>query len=142
MAVFICLAATSCDNEYGVAPQGNPGTPAADTKGVYTGEWTRTLDGNTTTAVGTITFTPGEGNHVTYVDLSCPELQVDYHTVANIAKGNDGDYVFANQEANKNGLGSAFSGRIKDDNVTIKFTLSIKEGRKQYLYDYAFSGDK
>lgn len=142
MAVLLCLATTSCQDEIGVVEPGNPGTPAVDVQGDYSGNWTRTLDGKTQNATGTISFTAGETNHVVNVRLYCPELKVDFNTVANIAKNNEGGYVFANQEASKNGLGATFSGRIKDGNANIKFTLAIKEGRKKYLYDYTFDGNK
>lgn len=139
MSLGLCLTACSDDEEDNNAYSTT--CPEIETAGTYTGTWTREEDGGgTTTATGTLTFEAGE-SYVTTVTAKCDDINVDYQSVANIVfAGNR--YAYSNMRAN-NGFGAVFSGEITTDNVaSISFTLTVKEGRKSYVYYYSFEGTK
>lgn len=138
---LICIGFASCNNEVGYPDPGPAGNPEKEAAGTYTGTWTRELDGNVVEAQGTITLTPSDKAYITNVAVSCPDFGVELSGVANIVNNSSG-YVFANQESKENGFGTVFEGRITNGVATMKFTLTQKEGRKQYLYNYKFTGDK
>lgn len=139
---LVCAGFASCDNSVGIPDRGPQGNPEKEIAGTYTGTWTRTLSGQTesTTSTGTITFSPTDKSYVTNVAVSCPDLNINMNAVANVVNYSEG-FMYYNRE-NKNGFGVAFDGRVIEGNASIKFTLSVKEGRKQYLYNYTFNGGK
>lgn len=143
--LFIFLLSTgfiSCSNEVGYPDPGPAGNPENEIAGTYTGVWTRELNGDVVEAQGAITFTPTDKAYVTNVAVSCPDFNIDMQGIANVVNNTSG-YIFANQEAKENGFGTVFEGRIlKSGEVTIKFTLTQRENRKQYLYNYNFSSSK
>lgn len=120
--------------------------PEVVTAGTYTGTWTRETDGvEPATANGTLTFTALSGEnaqtYVTNVKAECTELSLDKESVANITYAGTG-FLFSNM-AVANGFGTKFNGTISADGVaTIAFTLTVKEGRKTYVYNYSFEGKK
>lgn len=138
---LVCAGISSCDNSVGYPDPGPAGNPEKDIEGVYTGTWTRTLDGNSVEGQGSITFTPGENAYTTNVAVSCPEFGIELNGVANVVNYSEG-YKFYNQDAKGNGFGVVFDGRVVNGIAYIKFTITQKEGRKQYLYNYNFSGGK
>lgn len=119
-------------------PQGNP---ELDVQGTYTGTWSQELDGVVVTAPGTITLTPSDNAYVTYVAVSCPDFSIDFQGIANVVNFANG-YKYYNQEATNNGFGVAFDGEVINGEATIKFTLSQRSGRIQYLYNYSFAGEQ
>lgn len=139
---LVCVGFASCSNEVGVPDPGPQGNPEKEIAGSYTGSFSKILNGEASGSEGegTITFTPSDSPYVTTVNVSCPDLNLDMTSTANVVNYSEG-YLYYNREP-KNGFGVVFDGRVIDKKATIKFTLTIKEGRKQYLYNYTFSGDK
>lgn len=147
-AVSIIL--TACNEDPGVLEAGSPVCIAAQVAGTYEGTWTRTLvDSNNEPSQypGTLTFTQAEAenkdgsvtlqDYIVNVEASCPDLSLSGTEVANISPSG----VFFNVVKTAT-FGNEFSGKIKNDVATISFSLTIKEGRKQNIYNYTFSGDK
>lgn len=139
--LLLCLPAVSCQDKVGYPEPGPQGNPEKQIEGTYSGIWTRTFNGEATTAPGSITFTPGDRNFVSNVVLNCTDFSLDYTTLANVVNNSAG-FVYYNQEAKENGLGATYTGRIIDGVATIKFTINVKEGRVNKLYDYTFTGEK
>lgn len=142
--LFLCLVSlgiASCDNEVGYPDNGPQGNPEKEIEGTYTGTWTKTVSGAETgdSATGTLTFTP-EGQFITEVLASCSDLDINFSSNANVVNYSEG-YMFYNAEA-KNGFGTSFDGRVINGQATIKFTISIKVGLKQTIYNYTFTGEK
>lgn len=140
--ILVSVGLASCNEEVGYIDPGPQGNPEKEIAGTYSGTWTKTLQstGASETAIGTITFTPGDRAYVANVHVSCPDLNVDMESAANVVNYSDG-FTYYNQDA-KNGFGLAFEGRIKGNVATIKYTQSVKVGLKQSIYVFTFSGDK
>lgn len=138
MAVMCVITATSCDDKVGVADAGPVGNPEKEIAGTYTGVWSKTLNDDTQTAPGTITFTAGDRNYVANINVSCPEFDVNLSGTCNVVNNSVG-YVFYNQEAKNNGFGTPYTGRVVNGNASIKFTLTVKDGRKQNNYVFEFA---
>lgn len=137
----IAFSLTSCKDEAGNADPGTPVNVAGAVEGTYTGTWTRVESSkpdDIQTGTGTLTFTQLNGeNYAVTVVAVCADLDVNYTANANINPA----YVFFNSLPTD--FGSSFAGRIIDKkDASLKFTKVVKEGRKQYLYDYTFNGTR
>jgi len=144
------LTFSACNEDPGVLEPGNPVCIAAKVAGTYQGTWTQVqadTDNEPVQYSGTLTFTQAEAenydgsvtlqDYIVNVKAECQELSLDGTEVANIAPNG----VFFNTVKTAT-FGNEFSGKISNDVATISFSLTKKQGRKQYIYNYSFSGNK
>lgn len=137
---FMAFAMTACQDKYEEVDPGAPSNPEKTGAGVYTGTWSRTFEGVTTTAEGTITIAPGETNYVCEVTVDCPELALNAATDNSIANINP---ALAFYQSTANNIALSFYGRIqKDGSIEMNFSKIVKEGRKSLNYVYSFEGHK
>ena len=144
---IIALLAVSC-TFIACGSEGDEGysyatTADKATEGTYTGTWTRTLDGVSTTFEGTVTLVSAGKTGVSNITFSCPSTSLNATSVANVWNAKN-DFQFMNQTiSDANGLGAAFSGIIYESgSLTAGFTIKQTEGRKSYNYQYSFVGKK
>lgn len=138
---------TSCSDDDEDITISHSTTPEIASAGTYSGTWTKEqVGGETTTAPGTLVLaaTDAEGKsekYITYVTVSSAELKLEKSSNANISYAND-FYWFSNMNTT-NGFGTKFSGKINaDGSATISFSLTEKQGRKTYVFNYSFAGKK
>ena len=138
---------TSCSDDDEDITISHSTTPEIASAGTYSGTWTKEkVGGETTTASGTLVLaaTDAEGKsekYITYVTVSSAELKLEKSSNANISYAND-FYWFSNMNTT-NGFGTKFSGKINaDGSATISFSLTEKQGRKTYVFNYSFAGKK
>ena len=138
---------TSCSDDDDDITISHNTTPEIESAGTYTGTWTKEqVGGETSTGTGTLVLsaTDAEGNsekYITYVTVSAADLNLDLSSNANISYAND-FYWFSNMNTT-NGFGTKFSGKINaDGSATISFSLTEKQGRKTYVFNYSFTGKK
>ena len=138
---------TSCSDDDEDITISHSTTPEIASAGTYSGTWTKEkVGGETTTASGTLVLaaTDAEGKsekYITYVTVSSAELKLEKSSNANISYAND-FYWFSNMNTT-NGFGTKFSGKINaDGSATISFSLTEKQGRKTYVFNYSFTGKK
>lgn len=142
MFAIMAMTISSCRDEAGNPDPGAPVNIAGEVQGTYVGTWTRTNTSDETVAPqsmeGTLMFTQrNDEYYVVIVKAECPGLSIDLSAPANINPA----YVFFN--ALPTDFGNSFSGKIYDSKeAQLNFKLTVKEGRKQIVYDYAFSGLK
>ena len=119
-------------------------TPEKASAGVYVGTWTRTLASDETAvqvADGEVTLAATDSLGVTDITFNCTDLSLNAISVANVWNSGRG-FQFVNN-LKSNGLGTEFAGRISEDNqLTVAFTISIREGRSTNTYYYSFEGTK
>ena len=135
----MCISFTSCNDDDTRVFEVSAGEGIA---GQYTGEWSKTLDGVTTTGVGTMIFTPSDlGGNYANITVKSTDLDIDMTSLANVTHAND-DYVFTNTR-DTNGFETSFMGRVfADGSATIYFQKTVKEGRKSYTYIFGFDGTR
>jgi len=110
--------------------------------GEYTGEWIQALDGDTTRAEGTLSFSKIEGDYYTQVTAVCSGLNINLTSPANVSHANADNYAFVNNSTG-NGFEAAFFGRVSSENkANIKYTKSVKSGRFTKTFNFLFSGTK
>ena len=138
---------TSCSDDDEDITISHSTTPEIASAGTYSGTWTKEqVGGETTTAPGTLVLaaTDAEGKsekYITYVTVSSAELKLEKSSNANISYAND-FYWFSNMNTT-NGFGTKFSGKINaDGSATISFSLTERQGRKTYVFNYSFTGKK
>ena len=138
---------TSCSDDDDDITISHNSTPEIESAGTYTGTWTKEqVGGETTTGYGSLVLsaTDAEGKsekYITYVTVSAADLNLDKSSNANISYAND-FYWFSNMNTT-NGFGTKFSGKINaDGSATISFSLTEKQGRKTYVFNYSFTGKK
>ena len=138
---------TSCSDDDEDITISHSTTPEIASAGTYSGTWTKEqVGGETSTAPGTLVLaaTDAEGKsekYITYVTVSSAELKLEKSSNANISYAND-FYWFSNMNTT-NGFGTKFSGKINaDGSATISFSLTEKQGRKTYVFNYSFTGKK
>ena len=138
---------TSCSDDDEDITISHSTTPEIASASTYSGTWTKEkVGGETTTASGTVVLaaTDAEGKsekYITYVTVSSAELKLEKSSNANISYAND-FYWFSNMNVT-NGFGTKFSGKINaDSSATISFSLTEKQGRKTYVFNYSFTGKK
>lgn len=138
---------TSCSDDEEDITISHSTTPEIASAGTYSGTWTKEqVGGETTTAPGTLVLaaTDAEGKsekYITYVTVSSAELKLEKSSNANISYAND-FYWFSNMNTT-NGFGTKFSGKINaDGSAAISFSLTEKQGRKTYVFNYSFTGKK
>ena len=138
---------TSCSDDDDDITISHSTTPEIASAGTYSGTWTKEqVGGETTTAPGTLVLaaTDAEGKsekYITYVTVSAADLNLDLSSNANISYAND-FYWFSNMNTT-NGFGTKFSGKINaDGSATISFSLTERQGRKTYVFNYSFTGKK
>lgn len=144
MVMALCCAFTACsddddDNAASVMNQ----NASAETAGVYSGTWTRTLNSVPTEAQGTLTLTASDDVYITNVTATCAELDINLSSTANIL-GVNNEYTFYNTYKD-NGFAAetGFTGTVSSANeATISFRKVVREGRRTYTYDYTFKGTK
>ena len=121
-------------------------TPEKATVGTYNGTFTKQLTDSEDapeTGSGTITLSDSGITGVSNVAFSCPALEIDATSVANIANANRGFYFLNQIVSASNTLETAFSGRIDEGgNMVVRFSKSMKVGRKNYTYTFVFEGAK
>lgn len=145
-AVAMIFSLSSCDGDAEIPDRGPVAHPQEETKGIYTGEWTRSYEENletiSATSAGTAEFIPGDANYVTSIAISCAEFDIDLQSNANISLGGEG-YMFHNT-VNTNGFGAVFQGTIRksDMSVWLTYKKTVKEGRKSVTYTYVFNGKR
>lgn len=124
-------------------------TPEKAAAGTYSGTWTLTEEGATTskTCEGTITLTPTDSVNCVDITFDAPfkgddeKYKINATSVANISHANNG-FVF-NNNVDTNPLGANFAGKIDEQgNIALNFMKQVKEGRKQYTYFFVFEGKK
>lgn len=144
LSTAMIFALASCDGDAEIPDRGPVAHPQEETKGTYTGDWTREevgVEGMTTTT-GSASMTPGTDDYVTNIAISCPDFGIDMTSAANITPGGEG-YMFHNPVAT-NGFGAIFQGTIKKEDMSIwlSYKKTIKEGRKNHTYIYNFYGKR
>ena len=144
VVLTMTLSLSSCRDNAEIPDHGPIVHPQEDVQGTYTGEWTKTEAGSTNveTGSGSLVFAPSDINYVTNVTVSCPDLDLNLSSVANIAPGGEG-YFFSNT-VKTNGFGAEFSGSVKksDNTVWLAFKKTVKVGIKSRTYTYTFNGKK
>lgn len=123
-------------------------TPEIASAGTYIGTWTREAVGSETkTQEGTLTLAPVEGEDVrpyvtnVKVESKGTEFNLNKESTANISYAGT-DVLFSNMNVT-NGFGVKFNGSISADNkAVISFTVTEREGRKTYVFNYSFEGVK
>ena len=119
-------------------------TPEKASAGIYAGTWTRTLASDETavlTGNGEVTLTATDSIGATDITFSCADLGLNATSVANVWNSGRGFQFINNLKSN--GLGTEFAGRISESNqLTVAFTISIREGRATNTYYYSFEGTK
>jgi len=110
--------------------------------GEYAGEWIQALDGDTTRAEGTLSFSKIEGDYLTQVTAVCSDLKINLTSKANVSHTNADNYAFVNN-SNGNGFEAAFFGRVSSENkANIQYIKSVKSGRFTKTFNFSFSGTK
>lgn len=118
-------------------------TPEKASAGTYSGTWTRTLatDSVSSSYHGEVVLTATDSVGVTDITFTCSDIALDANSVANVWNSGRGFQLINNLKSN--GLGTEFAGRISEDNqLTVAFTISIREGRATNTYYYSFEGTK
>ena len=126
IAVFATVAFTACNDDNTTIYEVSAGQGIS---GEYTGEWSKTLDGVTETAQGTMVFTTSDlGGNFANITVTSAALDIDMTSVVNVTHAN-GDYIFTNTK-DTNGFGTSFMGRVyADGSATIYFVKVVKSGR-------------
>ncbi len=136
----LAFAMTACQDKYEEVDPGTPSNPEKTCAGVYTGTWSRTFDGATTTGEGTITITPTDERYICEIKVNCPDLGLDETKDFSVANINP-SFTF-NQPVSNN-IAPLFTGKVlSDGTIVMNFNKIVKEGRKSYSYQYAFEGRK
>lgn len=118
-------------------------TPEKAAAGTYTGTWTQTEDGATTstTCNGTVTVAPTSNAYQADFTFEAPDFEINATSVANISHANY-SFVF-NNNVETNPLGANFAGMIDENgNLTVNFMKQRRVGRKQYTFFFVFEGKK
>lgn len=136
---------TSCsDDEGGNSNYNIVSDPTSVVSGTYGGYYLRTLDNEFAQGTGSITIAAGKDKNTVEVTfgensaLGVPNVTV----TCNIVQKGESRFII-NAVGSKNDLGTTF--RIYVDNLkdmTANFVLNVKEGRKNYSYDFEFVGSK
>lgn len=149
-----CLAIfgfASCEPEGLVDNTPVTGQPEVDAAGVYVGSWTQELDGAIVEGEGAVTLTPDTAYVVSVSVAAAPAVNfavnlTEMSSVANIVQDSKYGTKFYNSVAT-NGFGTLFRGSTYvnaegQEALSLNFTITVKEGRKSYAYNYAFVGVK
>lgn len=145
LVLALSLGFTACSDDDNDAPVYST-TPEIASAGTYVGTWTKEkVGGETQVENGTLTFAPAEGEeatpYVTTVTAECAALSMKKVSTANITYAGS-DFLFSNMNIT-NGFGTKFNGSISSENeAVISFTLTEREGRKTYVFNYSFVGVK
>lgn len=124
-------------------------TPEKAAAGTYSGTWTLTEEGasTSTTCEGTIIIAPTSNIYQADITFEVPfdgdkeKFKISATSVANISHSNNG-FVF-NNNVDTNPLGANFAGKIDEQgNIALNFMKQVKDGRKQFTYFYVFEGKK
>lgn len=136
---------TSCsDDEGGNSNYNIVSDPVSVVTGTYEGYYLRSLDNEFAQGSGSITIAAGENKNTVNVTfgensaLGVPNVTV----TCNIVQKGESRFII-NAIGSNNKLGATF--RIFVDNskdMTANFVLNVKEGRKNYSYDFEFLGSK
>lgn len=113
--------------------------------GTYTGTWTRSLNEESVSGEGTITFAPCDSAqaNVCIITVTCANPEINRSGIVNVVHS-DYEYVFYNNsDKAEAGFGAKFSGRVyKDGSVDMQYTVEEKVGRKKQTYNFKFEGTK
>lgn len=152
MATLV-LTLSSCRDEADIPDHGAAINPEKEIEGTYTGTWTKTQRGSTaepTVVDGTLTFTATEEAYIANVKIACAGDELGFTNTAsftcdesrtNVVKQSS-QYMFYNT-LDTSGIGTKFNGTVSfGGEATMKFSKSIKSGRKTYTYDFVFNGVK
>lgn len=137
---------TSCEDDLGGDSNYTiVSDPASVVAGTYNGQYTRTLDGESKTAAASIVIAAGSSKEYVNVTFkACDELGVPEASVpCNIMQKGNSRFIITNGIGAKNPLGTSF--RLYVDNSTdvqANFVLSVKDGRKNFEFDFEFLGSK
>lgn len=134
---------TACSDDDGDEVINYSTTAEKASAGTYSGTWTRMkpTGDNVETHEGTITLVATDSVGATDITFSCPDLELQATSVANVWNSSRG-FQFVNN-VKTNGLGAEFAGRISaEGTLTASFRIEIREGRNLTEYDYSFVGNK
>jgi len=141
----MCTFVTSCGDDDIDWNRGTHSTrPEATASGTYNGTWeVFGEDGVTSegTFDGSVTISAGSSSYIVNVSTVCAaEAAITGETVANIAWSNDDQKLFSTV---KNGtLETIINGEIVSGNLNLKFSKSVRVGRKTTTKFYQFKGRK
>ena len=141
---MLFVAATlfvACSDKSEDGPLANP-NPEKLVAGTYTGNWTRVLDKDTTTAPGQITVTADSAFIATFAVAKCAELGLDeMSSKANVTWQSNGGLRITNYGGANNGFQTSFAGKLNADRtLSLNFKKTVKVGRKAYEYVFTFTG--
>lgn len=142
LALLSCtMGFTACSDDEGENSNYNLVADAgAAVAGSYVGVYTRTLNGESVTAEGTITLAQADQPYfvnVTFEPVS--ELGLAGATVkANIIQKNDDLFIISNTGGTNNALGTSFRIYVENGKIQCNFILEQKDGRKNNEYTYEF----
>ena len=111
--------------------------------GTYVGTWTRSLDTDSVSGEGTITFVAGDQPNVATITATCANPEINRTGIVNVMHS-DYEYVFYNNsDKEEAGFGAKFSGRVyKDGSIEMQYSVDEKVGRKRNTYNFIFVGKK
>ena len=112
--------------------------------GTYVGTWTRSLDTDSVSGEGTITFVANDTlANVATITASCANPEINRTGIVNVVHS-DYEYVFYNNsDKEEAGFGAKFSGRVyKDGSIDMQYSVDEKVGRKRNTYNFSFVGKK
>jgi hypothetical protein len=137
------LGFTACgdDDEGGDSNYNIVADAGAAVAGDYNGTYTRTLNGESESANGTITLAQADKPYYVNVTFKAvPELKMEETTVkANIVQKNDNLFIISNTAGTGNALGTSFRIYVENGKMQANFLLKQKVGRKEYEYTYVFA---
>lgn len=146
--LFLLLGLTACDKDE-IPPTGPQYDAEKFIAGAYPGEWTRTnlSTQEVESSTGSLTFTADEalGNNVTVMSIVSDglDLGIGVSEVAlNVTKLSSGELVFWTI-VESSPFGEYFNGRVSPEGVvTMSYVKTVKQGRKEYEFQYTFTGKK
>ena len=141
----MCTFVTSCgDDDIDWNRGTHSSLPESTAAGTYTGTWeVFNTDGVTSegTFDGSVTIAAGSSSYTVNVTTVCGSVEAaSGETAANIAWSNDDLKVFSTV---KNGtLETMINAEIVSGNLNLKFSKTVREGRKTMTKFYQFKGKK
>ena len=118
-------------------------TASEDIAGTYVGTWTRSLNADSVSGEGTITFVATDDAYVATITARCANPAINRTGICNVVHS-DHEFVFYNNSTTAAaGFGTKFSGRVyKDGSVDMQYSVEEQVGRFKNLYNFSFVGKK
>ncbi len=138
--LFAVVCLTACNQHESISFSE---TASEGIQGTYEGTWTRSLNDDSVSGPGTISFTATDDAHIAIVAATCAEPAINKQGIANVSHA-DHEYVFYNNSvSDEAGFGARFSGRVyKNGTVDMQYSVAEQVGRFTNTYTFTFVGKK